>query len=231
MQAPRSVRGLLTQTEFKACSEPRSCRSGMGMVFGRRGTVGFVMKNKTNACVTPWVNHGAVLTRGVAAMCWEMSDYKLLSFPSSAEGWLIHLPESELTVVVWWGGSGGHILLCNWIQVSDCSVTDMKTTWQGSLDDLLIFTLCFKKQKLTGDLPPALSLRGYARFKLPYSYCVNYTACLATWLNLDKGEVSYRIYYMSRHKWFPGGASGKEPAYRCRRCKKLGFNPWVRKIP
>ena len=28
---------------------------------------------------------------------------------------------------------------------------------------------------------------------------------------------------------FPGGASGKEPAYQCRRHKRRGFNPWVRK--
>ena len=28
---------------------------------------------------------------------------------------------------------------------------------------------------------------------------------------------------------FPGGASGKEPAYQCRRHKGLRFNPWVRK--
>ena len=30
---------------------------------------------------------------------------------------------------------------------------------------------------------------------------------------------------------FPGGASGKEPASQCRRCKKHRFDPWVRKIP
>ena len=30
---------------------------------------------------------------------------------------------------------------------------------------------------------------------------------------------------------FPGGASGKEPACQCRRHKKHGFNPWVRKVP
>ena len=30
---------------------------------------------------------------------------------------------------------------------------------------------------------------------------------------------------------FPGGASGKEPAGHCRRCKRQGFNPWVGKIP
>ena len=30
---------------------------------------------------------------------------------------------------------------------------------------------------------------------------------------------------------FPGGASGKEPACQCRRCNRLGFEPWVRKVP
>ena len=30
---------------------------------------------------------------------------------------------------------------------------------------------------------------------------------------------------------FPGGASGKEPACQCKRCKTCGFDPWVRKIP
>ena len=30
---------------------------------------------------------------------------------------------------------------------------------------------------------------------------------------------------------FPGGASGKELACRCRRCKRREFNPWVWKIP
>ena len=32
-------------------------------------------------------------------------------------------------------------------------------------------------------------------------------------------------------KGFPGGASGKEPAWQCRRCKRCGFDPWVGKIP
>ena len=44
-----------------------------------------------------------------------------------------------------------------------------------------------------------------------------------------------------RHNWvtntftlqlgFPGGASGKESTCQCRRCKRLGFDPWIRKIP
>ena len=29
----------------------------------------------------------------------------------------------------------------------------------------------------------------------------------------------------------PGGISGKEPTCQCRRCKRQGFDPWVRKIP
>ena len=30
---------------------------------------------------------------------------------------------------------------------------------------------------------------------------------------------------------FPGGATGEEPFCQCRRHKRLGFDPWVRKIP
>ena len=30
---------------------------------------------------------------------------------------------------------------------------------------------------------------------------------------------------------FLGGTSGKEPTYQCRRHKRLGFDPWVGKIP
>jgi len=30
---------------------------------------------------------------------------------------------------------------------------------------------------------------------------------------------------------FSGSASGKEPVCPCRRCKRLGFSPWVGKIP
>ena len=30
---------------------------------------------------------------------------------------------------------------------------------------------------------------------------------------------------------FSGGASGKESTCQCRRCKRCGFYPWVRKIP
>ena len=42
---------------------------------------------------------------------------------------------------------------------------------------------------------------------------------------------SASILDMSYFQWvFPGGASGKEPACQCRRCKRGGFNPWVGKI-
>ena len=30
---------------------------------------------------------------------------------------------------------------------------------------------------------------------------------------------------------FPGGPSGEEPDYQCRRCKRRAFDPWVGKIP
>jgi len=30
---------------------------------------------------------------------------------------------------------------------------------------------------------------------------------------------------------FPGGASGKESASQCKRCKRYRFSPWARKLP
>ena len=34
-----------------------------------------------------------------------------------------------------------------------------------------------------------------------------------------------------KFKGFPGGSRGKEPSCQYRRHKRLGFDPWVRKIP
>ena len=36
---------------------------------------------------------------------------------------------------------------------------------------------------------------------------------------------------INRYLGFPGGASGKEPTCQCRKYKRHGFDPWVRKIP
>ena len=43
-----------------------------------------------------------------------------------------------------------------------------------------------------------------------------------------KAVLSLGYVYL---KGFPGGASGKEPTCQHRRCKRHGFDPWVRKIP
>ena len=42
---------------------------------------------------------------------------------------------------------------------------------------------------------------------------------------------SHYLRICSGNLGFSGGASGKEPACKCRRCKRPGFNPWVGKIP
>ena len=39
------------------------------------------------------------------------------------------------------------------------------------------------------------------------------------------------MFAISQCLGFPGGASGKEPAYQCRRYKRCEFDPWVGKIP
>ena len=49
-------------------------------------------------------------------------------------------------------------------------------------------------------------------------------------LSVIEGQVKNMDFYSS-NGCFPGGASGKESACRCRKCKRLRFNPWIRKIP
>ena len=51
------------------------------------------------------------------------------------------------------------------------------------------------------------------------------------WFSMVYSRFSLVIYFMDSINSFPGGASGKEPACQCRRYKRHGFNPWVRKIP
>ena len=55
----------------------------------------------------------------------------------------------------------------------------------------------------------------------------------------DKGAWYTEVHSIAKsqtrlsdlYKGFPGGASGKEPACQCRRCKRHGFHSWVMKIP
>ena len=48
--------------------------------------------------------------------------------------------------------------------------------------------------------------------------------------NISKAHQLTNGHY--HNVWdFLGGASGKESACQCRRCKRLRFDPWVRKIP
>ena len=50
----------------------------------------------------------------------------------------------------------------------------------------------------------------------------------ATFTSLRFSALNWHLFY-----WMGslGGASGKECAYPCRRLKRRGFDPWVRKIP
>ena len=59
---------------------------------------------------------------------------------------------------------------------------------------------------------------------------------------MEKPSVNYNtvfnenifemLYICCLHpKGFPGGTSGKEPAYQCRRLKRCRFDPWAGKIP
>ena len=43
--------------------------------------------------------------------------------------------------------------------------------------------------------------------------------------------ISLRTLYSLTARNLPGGTSGKKPARQCRRHKRCGFSPWIRKIP
>ena len=67
-------------------------------------------------------------------------------------------------------------------------------------------------------------------------FCVNqpfFCLCLSTlFLSLLSGNVTlgYCLCLITS-LCLPGGISGKEPFCQCRRHKRLGFDPWVMKIP
>ena len=42
--------------------------------------------------------------------------------------------------------------------------------------------------------------------------------------------ITYNIYILTVVRGFLSGSAGKEPTFQYRRCKRLGVNPWVRKI-
>ena len=44
-------------------------------------------------------------------------------------------------------------------------------------------------------------------------------------------EIKRSLSSMYLDRYIPGGARGKEPTCQCKRCKRHGFSPWVRKIP
>ena len=50
--------------------------------------------------------------------------------------------------------------------------------------------------------------------------------------NLDSDKLGFQSQHHGSpySEGFPGGTSGKEPAWQCRRRRRHGFNPWVRKL-
>ena len=48
---------------------------------------------------------------------------------------------------------------------------------------------------------------------------------------MDKPHRAFYLVGNTTWMGFPDGTGGKKPTCQCRRCKRLGFNPWVGKIP
>ena len=48
---------------------------------------------------------------------------------------------------------------------------------------------------------------------------------------ISTGSCANHSFWISPQQWWQVVACGKEPACQFRRCKRLGLDPWVRKIP
>ena len=55
-------------------------------------------------------------------------------------------------------------------------------------------------------------------------------SCCSLWGHKESDRHDW-VNNKSSIRGFTGGAGGKEPTCQCRRHKRHGFNPWVRKIP
>ena len=54
---------------------------------------------------------------------------------------------------------------------------------------------------------------------------------LSNWMSNIIVQKTQKLHMLTQTVDFPGSTSGKEPSCQGRRCKRHGFNPWLRKIP
>ena len=105
----------------------------------------------------------------------------------------------------------------------------LRTLWVSPVFPLMFFLLWDTTWHLLHVSPQSLliwdSFLLFPSFRRPPQFCRVLlscsVACPSVWLCL------VRCYKLG----FPSGASGREPACQCRRRKRHGFNPWVRRIP
>ena len=66
---------------------------------------------------------------------------------------------------------------------------------------------------------------GFLPSRSPGKPQIRYACVLISVININI------LYILPGCLGFPGGTSGKESTYQCRRHQRLWFNPWVGKIP
>ena len=73
----------------------------------------------------------------------------------------------------------------------------------------------------------------YLSLQTTRHFCPSHWPDLNKWYHLTAREAKQSEWVdgVFGECSFPGGASGKESACQCRRCKRRGSNPWVMKIP
>ena len=71
-------------------------------------------------------------------------------------------------------------------------------------------------------------------WRIPYLPLLHWASRWISTIKLHPSDIIYNSLKLWAtifgRKGFPGCTSGKEPTYQCRRHKRQGFDPWVRKI-
>ena len=90
----------------------------------------------------------------------------------------------------------------------------------------------FQKSKFSGPIPDPQN-QNLWEWAVALCLLPNFLEDSGAHSGLRTTSLMTRILYLSYFsiRNFPGGTSGKELANQCRRHKKCGFDPWVRKIP
>ena len=148
--------------------------------------------------------------------------------------WKITQVSSLISILVCWSGNSYYKIHCENIFIfSLCSVLGEKKL--SFLKKVIFFVLKVLLQSSAKSKVEECLFNHNVNNQESRCSQVGFIKCWGVLANHAQTECcfsfSLEIYlHLLIYMGFPGGTSGKEPAYQYRRCKRRGLDPWVGKI-